>query len=363
MLKPGSTLKTHDDVDNEACCQVPSRARPRRAMSALCTGPPLDVSDASGFTGRHTRFTVGRDECRSFTMVDWSLLALGSVAAGSAYLFVDVALRGLNPGIIVCGRLAIGATVLSLVPGARQPVRPGDAKRLKVMAILMLVIPLNLFATAQLWVSTSVVGAMNTAMPLFGATAAAVLLGRRPGRIQIAGLVIGFLGTVVIALPTLTSGPSGSILGISLLLMAVLTVGTVRPMTVPLQQRYGGATVMFRMQFYAALASVPIALAQVRGTEWGVVPVGALMVLGLANTGAAFAINSIFVSRVGPIRATISAYFVPLVAFAIGRFVLHETTSPWLWVGFVLVVAGMWSLSRRDPLTSTLHAGPPPSGQ
>ncbi|MEO1087199.1 MAG: DMT family transporter [Acidobacteriota bacterium] len=144
----------------------------------------------------------------AFGPTEWALFAGVALIWGSSFLWIDLGLEGLRPGVIAASRVLLGAAVLFAFPQARKPVDRADFGRIGLMGILWMGIPLVLFPMAQQWIDSSVAGMINGAVPLTTAAWATVLLGRWPGPSQRLGLLVGFGGVVAIALPQLLASKS-----------------------------------------------------------------------------------------------------------------------------------------------------------
>src|SRR5512142_3056138 len=104
----------------------------------------------------------------------------------------------------------------------------------------------------------------------------------------------------------------------------------------------------------AALLTAPAAWPSARA-------LGAVAVLGVLCTAAAFVVFFELIAEVGPIRATVVAQLNPAVAVAAGVLVLGERFTPGTAMGFVLILSGSYLATRPAgaPLPSAA-AGPVP---
>ena len=194
----------------------------------------------------------------------------------------------MEPGVVAFGRLAFGFLALTLVPKARRTkIDPVDRSRIVVLGFVWLAVPMMLFPIAEQWVSSAVAGMLNGAVPLVAALIASVLLRRAPGRNQLAGLAVGFVGVVAISLPSMQGG-SKTALGASLVLVAIVSYGFAGNFVVPLQQRYGSLPVIWRAQMAGMVFTAPYALVGVPDSSLAWKPVLAVVVLGALGTGLAF---------------------------------------------------------------------------
>ncbi len=278
---------------------------------------------------------------------EWGLLAFTASVWGSSFLWMDIGLDAFAPGVITMARIGLGALALSLFPRARRPLPRDDWPRVALLGLVWMGIPLTLFPIAQQWVDSALTGMLNAGVPLTSAVWATVLLRRLPGRIQLAGIVIGFAGIVTISLPEL--GSSGSTaLGTALVLTAIVLYGLATNLTVPLQQRHGSLPVILRMQLVAFVLVTPLGLLGLgRSTfAWG--PALSMLPLGMLGTGLAFVAMATLVGRVGSARGSISIYFTPIVAIVLGVGFRGDHVSPTAIVGTGLVLLGAWLTSRRE---------------
>lgn len=283
----------------------------------------------------------------AFGLPEWGLVAAIALMWGSSFLLMEVGLAAMEPAVVTMARIGLGAAALTALPRARTPIAGEDWPRVAMLGIVWMAVPLSLFPIAQQWVDSSVAGMINGGMPILTGVWAAVLLRRLPGWRQALGLVIGFGGIVAIMLPEL-AGADATAVGSLLILGAVTCYGLAANISVPLQQRYGSLPVLWRAQLVAFVLVAPLGLWQAPASSWEWGPVLAMLPLGVLGTGAAFALMTTLVGRVGGPRGSITIYFVPVVAIVLGIVLLGEQLHPSALVGTALVLTGAWVTSRRE---------------
>jgi drug/metabolite transporter (DMT)-like permease len=283
----------------------------------------------------------------AFGAPEWGLLSVIALVWGSSFLFMAVGLESLRPAVITTARIGLGALALSVLPRARRPVDREDLPRIAFLGVIWMAVPLLLFPIAQQSVSSAVAGMINGAMPITTAVWSTLLLRRLPGRRQLAGIAVGFVGVVAIFLPEL-QGTAATARGALLLGLAIVLYGLAANVAVPLQQRYGALPVLWRAQLVALVVVAPVGVWQLDGSSWEMLPVLAMLPLGVLGTGLAFAMMATLVGRVGGTRGSVAIYFVPVVAIVLGVLLLGETVEPVALVGMALVLAGAWTTSRRE---------------
>ena len=283
----------------------------------------------------------------AFGPVEWGLLAGIALMWGSSFIFIAEALDAMRPGLIAFLRIALGAVAVSFAPAARKPIERADRKRVVLLGLTWMAIPLLLFPIAQTWIASSLAGMINEAMPLFAALVAAILLRRAPRGRQIAGLVLGFSGVVLLALPAVR-GAAFQALGAGLALAATVLYGLAANLAVPLQQKYGALPVVFRAQVVAAVALIPAAAVSLPGSRFDLTSAGSLLLLGVFGSGIAFVAMATLVGRAGATRGAVAIYFVPVVAILLGVLVRDELVQRIQLIGMALVLLGAWLTSRRE---------------
>ncbi len=281
----------------------------------------------------------------AFTSADWATLTVTSLIWGASFLFIAEGLEAMEPGVITALRVGFGCLALTFAPAARTPVDREDWPRLLLLGVVWFAIPMTMFPLAEQWISSSVTGMLNGALPIFSTMLAAVLLGRLPGRFQIAGLVIGFAGAVLISVPSF-SGGSGSALGVALVIVAVIAYAVAGNLMVPLQQRYGSIPVIWRSMAVGLVVTLPYGVVGLPDSRFEWSPFAAVLVLGTLGTGVAFVLAGTLMGRVGATRGAIIAYLIPVVAMVLGVVLRDEHVDAIAIGGLAFVLAGAWLTSR-----------------
>jgi drug/metabolite transporter (DMT)-like permease len=285
-----------------------------------------------------------RDASAVFAGRDWAMFFGVAVTWGGSFLFLDIALDDLSPPLIAFGRIALGAAVLALLPAAREPVPRSDWPQVALVGVTWMAIPFLLLAVAQQWIDTGLAAMINATTPLFTALLGALLVRALPSRLQLVGLVLGFLGVVAISLPSVEGG--SKLAGVALVLGAALFYGLAFNLAAPLQRRHGSLPVTWRALLVAAVALLPAATVGALSSSFGWTSLAAVAALGALGTGVAFVWFSTLIARLGPARAAVSIYVVPVVAVALGAAVNDERVHAAALAGTAMVLGGAFLTSR-----------------
>lgn len=283
----------------------------------------------------------------AFRRTDWLLLASVALTWGASFLFIDIGLDAFAPTVIAFARIALGALALAFVPAARTSIDREDWSRIMLLGVIWMAIPLTMFPLAEQWVSSALAGMLNGGMPILTAIVATVLGLRRPGRIQILGLVIGFAGVILISADSLAVGGRDA-LGVGLIMIALVCYAFSANLAVPLQQKYGGPALMLRVEAAGAVLVLPLALWGLGDSTFKWSSFIAVLVLGVVGTGIAFAVMAALLGRVGATRGSIVTYLMPPVSIALGVMFRNDHVAALSIVGMVVVLIGAVLVSRSE---------------
>ena len=235
---------------------------------------------------------------------------------GASFLFIAEGLDAVAPNGVTFTRIAIGFLTLSLFPSARQPVARADWAGTAALGVLWFAFPLSMFPFAEQHVSSALTGMLNGATPLCVAAVASLLAQRLPERGTLAGLIIGFGGAVVMALPAM--GGSNSAFGVGLIVAALVSYGIALNVARPLQQRNGAIPVVWRALGVALILTAPLGLPDVLNGHWTLRPALAMLGLGAGGTAIATILTATAAGRMGATKASATAFLIPVVALILG---------------------------------------------
>ena len=291
--------------------------------------------------------TAPGSHSNAFGALEWGLLAGVAGIWGSSFLLIAQALESFAPSLITAARFALGLMTLALFPAARRPIASADWPTVGIIALIWMVIPMYLFPVAQQWISSSLAGMINGALPLCASVIAALLLRKPPASIQIVGLVIGFAGVAAVSLRGGADFENGY-LGVGLLILAVACYGLGVNLAVPLQQKYGALPVLLRALAIATLLTLPLGITAWPDRAVSATSLASLIALGALGTGVAFVAMTTLVGRAGATRGSVATYFIPIVALILGVTFRDEPAPLAALVGIALILLGAWLTSRSE---------------
>jgi drug/metabolite transporter (DMT)-like permease len=273
-------------------------------------------------------------------------LAAPGLIWGTSFFFIAEGLEAFPAIMITPMRIAFGFAALACVPASRTPIPRSAWPRIIALAAVWMAVPLSMFPFAEERVSSSVTGMLNGATPLFVATVGALVFHMRPSRAQVTGLIVGFLGVVLIAIPTVTEGKS-SVVGILLILLALSCYGFSLNVAMPLQQTYGSLPVLWRAQMAALVMTAPFGFTGINDIDFAWKPLLMVGLLGVFGTGLAYVMTVSNAGRLGATRASVTTYLIPVVALALGAIVRDEKVYALSIAGCAVALVGAYLAGRR----------------
>ncbi len=284
--------------------------------------------------------------------IDWLIfLGLGFIW-GSSYLFIKLAVDDFGTFTLVFLRLLVGAALLWICVRIAKQALPRERRiygHLLVMAVLNITIPFLLSTWAEQSVESSLAALLTSPVPLFAIVLSALFLHDEPLRVNgVVGLVVGFVGVVLVTSRGLTAEGS-SLTGELALLGAAFSYACG---AVYSRRNVRGVPPMIPAVFQVTFATIIVGVVAILFEHpWTATPdaqaVFSILWLGLLGSGVAYlAVFRLFAAW-GATRTTLVAYLIPVVGIVLGYLVLAEPVDGRIIVGTALVIAGVGLVNSR----------------
>jgi drug/metabolite transporter (DMT)-like permease len=277
---------------------------------------------------------------------------------GISFVATKIALAEVAPVALVVTRFAMGALLLHCLLAARGesllPPRE-SVGALVVMGFFGVFVHQLLQANALRMTSAVSTGWLIGLTPIWSAVLAAVFLHERFGAMKVAGLVLGFAGTLLVVtrgelgvLASFGHAQVGDLLIVaSTVNWAVYTVvghATIR--------RLGALRATAGMMLAGTLLLLPIFLWQRAWHDWSLLSAkgwAAVLFLGIGCSGAGYLLWYSALAKIGPTRVAAFLYIEPLVTLAAAMALIGERAGVATIVGGATVLAGVALVQRGEP--------------
>ncbi|WP_237072667.1 DMT family transporter [Pseudaestuariivita rosea] len=292
-------------------------------------------------------------------LINWGRIILVGLIWGGAFMAVKIALDGFQPLTLAAGRILIGACalymLLKLRGGRLPPLHDRTLWRfILAIGILSSALPFALLSWGQQYVPSAFAGMTMAALPIFVLPLAHFFVpGDRMSWRKSFAFGIGFIGTTILV----GTGGLGEVDGTielvarTVCIMAAFcyAVGSIVTRLCPEVDQLALSTAALLV---STIVMVPIALI-VEGVPPvpPLIPLSALIYLGLVPTAVAFIIKVAVIRSAGPSFMTLTNYQVPVWSVLFGYFFMQEALPPQLFLALILILSGIalsqWSTLKR----------------
>ena len=277
----------------------------------------------------------------------WLFFSL-AIVWGIPYYFIKLVVEEISPAQMVFLRCGIASLIMlplawrdgSLMPAVRA------WRWVLAFAAFEFIGPWYLLAAAEQRISSSLTGLLLATIPLFSTPIGRMLGDRSATEWQrLVGLAVGFAGVgLLVGIDWL----HGSIDLAAVVMMLFVSLGYAIAPQISSRKMPGisvmgvvGLSMPMVTAFYAipALSSWPAA--GVSNQAWA-----SLVLLAVVCTVVAFELFFRMINTIGPVRASLVAYLIPIVALALGVAAAGDNITWGMLLGFPLVLLGSYFAAR-----------------
>lgn len=285
-----------------------------------------------------------------------ALIGLALIWGGS-FLAIKITVQDMSPTALLLFRSISGFVALSLIVLVlRKPFfGPGWRGRLigfVIMALTNAVIPWVAIGWGEERISSGLASILNSTTTLWTAVLIYwVMPTERPSFINYVGVLVGFGGVVVLVYPEIAAhGISGDVLGA----LAVVVASLSYAVNALYQRRKMRQVSIFEVSLgqlgAGVLIAIPLAAPSLPSIHVHVLSIIAVIALGAFGTGVAYTLYYYVMNTLGAVRAAGVTYLVPVTAVFWGALLLHESVSPSVIAGMIVILAGILLVNlRRTP--------------
>jgi drug/metabolite transporter (DMT)-like permease len=286
-------------------------------------------------------------------LAEWGLLLLLSLLWGGSFFFSKVALAELPPFSVVLARVGIAAMALNaaiVLSGRRMTADRRPWGRFAVMGAINNLIPFSLIFYGQTQIPSGLAAILNATTPLWTVLLAHWLTRDEhltPNRL--AGVVVGFVGVVILLGPELLSG-----LGVqSLAQLAVVGAAVSYAFAGIFGKGFRSVPPLVTATGQvAATAAMMLPIALLVDQPWtlpapGLVTWGALLGLALLSTALAYGIYFRLLATAGATNLLLVTFLIPVSALLLRTLVLGERLAAGDFVGMAAIGLGLIAIDGR----------------
>jgi len=263
-----------------------------------------------------------------------------------------------GPFTIVFLRLFLSAVILlgiSLISSVLQKIQPGDLLRFLVLAFIYPVIYFIAESLGLTMISASQGAVIISIIPLLVPVGAYLLLNERVTILNIIGILISFIGVIIVVMKrdfSFAAAPAG----ILLMLVAVLSAVAYTLMVKKLTEKYNAFTITTYQNIFGSIMFLPLFLVfeyrdflSAEHTARAIVNLAYLAVFG---SSLAFIFFNYGVKILGTTKTEIFANIIPVMTAVFAYFMIGEDLGFQKLFGIAVVLSGLFLSqlkTRRRP--------------
>jgi drug/metabolite transporter (DMT)-like permease len=291
------------------------------------------------------------------------LFSLLSVVWGSAFVVTKVGLEDLPPALFAAVRFDLASVVLfgcaAVRYGRLWPRSRGDWRQIVTGGALLIGVHHALLFAGQQYVQSAVAAVLLGLIPVITPTLTrAVSSSEQLAPSGVAGVLIGFVGVVIIANPTPSNLLSANLRGVGLVLASAVVFALGAVLTHDGESSLPTVTLQAWMMFVGAMllhgTSVVLPSESFASAQWTFDAVASLVYLSIVAGAMGFFLYFDLLDVLGPIEMSLIEYVIPVFTALVGWAALGETPTVTTALGFVVIFVG-FSLLKAEALLRELR--------
>ena len=271
---------------------------------------------------------------------------------GVPYLFMRVAVREFDPSVVVFGRVIIGAAILFPIAISRGVMKQTmrGFKWIVAYALFEMCGPWYLITHAETKINSGLAGLLVATVPIWSTIYSSMAGDKTVWHAKrLMGIVIGFIGLVLIVGIETISGSADAYSVFQVVLAAIL-YSTAMAIILKGMPHGDGVAINAVAMAMTAIIFAPSALTNLPDSMPSFNATASLIGLGVLSTGWAFMIYFSLVKEIGQARGSMVTYLNTAFAVVLGVAILGEPLTVGIITGLPLVLIGSYFASRK-PVT------------
>lgn len=280
---------------------------------------------------------------------------------GSNFMLMKIAVEHVSPTQVVLIRVAFGFIPVFAYALFKREVKFAHVKHLHhfvVMSLFATVLNLYGFVKGTELLQSGIAGAMSGAAPIFAYIVAVLFLPHEKFSIQkVTGIIVGFLGVVLIVNPISNELTSFAIEGVLFMVMASVCLGAsfvyssrfISPLKLS-----ASALTTYQLGIALIILLVVIDFDGLSSINKDTLVFSSVTLgLGFLGTGIACIVYYFIIDQLGAIKAASVSYITPVVALLIGSFIALEPIGMKDYFAASLIILGVFLLNGRKNKRAT----------
>ena len=277
----------------------------------------------------------------------WILLTVLGALWVSAFMFIKVATPEFGPIALVNTRLIIASFIFLPILLQKKYIHLLKPiwKQVLVLAILNNAIPFTLFSFASFGADSNILAILNATTAFNTMIIAYVWIGENVSVKQLFGLLLGFIGIFILV------NPQNSETTLISSMSALLASFFYSYSTVYIQRQSVNANKMVLIGWsiiFSAVIMFPVTIFYLPDTIPSISAIGSAIWLGAISTGIGFLGYVRLIDKIGAVKTSTVAYFLPVFGIIWGAVFLDEIISSTIIIGCLIVLIGIYFANSNN---------------
>ena len=278
---------------------------------------------------------------------NWILLILLGSVWGSAFMFIKISADDFGPILLVNLRLLLaGALFLPfLLQKKYLAYFKSHFPGIFILAIFSNAFPFTMFSYASLGATSNMLGILNGTTAFMTMVVAYFWLKESITPKQIFGIILGFLGILVLVNPangSATLGASG------FALVGALSYSFSGVYIQKYQLNANKFVLIGWAMLFGGLFLTPLSFFNLPDQMPDNSAIAALLWLGIVSTGIAYLGYIRLIEQIGAVRTSTVTYLLPVFSIIWGSIFLQEKITWIIFGGFIFVMIGMYFANNKN---------------
>jgi len=271
----------------------------------------------------------------------WILLTFLGALWGSAFMFIKVATPEFGPIALVNTRLLIASLIFLPILLQKKYIHLLKPiwKQVLVLSIMNNAIPFTLFSYASFGADSNILAILNATTAFNTMIIAYLWIGESVSLKQLFGLILGFIGIFILV------NPQNSDTTLIASLSALLAAFFYSYSTVYIQRQSVNANKMVLIGWsivFSAVLMIPVSIFNLPETLPSASAIGSAFWLGAVSTGLGFLGYVRLIDKIGAVKTSTVAYFLPVFGIIWGSIFLDEKITYTIILGCLIVLIGIY---------------------
>ena len=278
---------------------------------------------------------------------NWILLTLLGAVWGSAFMFIKISADDFGPILLVNLRLLLAGALF--LPFLLQKKYLAYFKShffgILILGIFSNAFPFTMFSYASLGATSNMLGILNGTTAFMTMVVAYFWLKESITPKQIFGIILGFLGILVLVNP---ANGSATLSASGFALVGALSYSFSGVYIQKYQLNANKFVLIGWAILFGGLLLTPLSFFNLPDQMPNNNAIAALLWLGIVSTGIAYLGYIRLIEQIGAVRTSTVTYLLPVFSIIWGSIFLQEKITWIIFGGFIFVMIGMYFANNRN---------------